>query len=1476
MKSLVKHFMSIALIVLGAMGAWAQTPTTRILDNIPVGWIVTVTVNNEEVVVPVTPYYTDSPLGSAIIPEDAEVVLTPPDSVKPRVKRVSLLAPEEIPLTFEAKAAGATVAFHLYTDDNVVTNPVEYSTDGSTWKTYKSDSAIVLTNIGDKVSFRGNNTKYAVSPEGDASYFSCSADCYVYGNVMSLINKDNFATTTALTSDHTFCSLFSDYENNSNSSHIYNHPTKALVLPATTLSSWCYADMFKGCTNLTSAPVLPAMSMAEKCYYHMFVGCTSLTAAPALPATSLAEECYSGMFGGCTSLETAPTLPATTLALWCYYGMFEGCTSLETAPALPATTLASCCYRYMFYGCTNLTTAPALPVTTLVDGCYEGMFIDCTSLATAPALPATTLDDQCYYEMFSGCTSLTTAPALPAETLADECYYSMFSGCKSLTTAPLLPAQTLTYACYSHMFDSCSLLNSVTCLATDISAQLCTTNWLNKVAETGTFIKPASMTSWLIDNPSGIPEGWTPTIYELQPLTFEAMTAGATVTFTKATTLPSLTVEYSTDGTTWHTYTEPITLADSADKVMFRGNNATYATEINIMYNDRYSHFSCNNCCVYGNIMSLIDASNYPTATELTQNYTFSELFKDNSNICNHPTKALVLPATTLSDYCYSCMFWGCTGLTKAPALLPATTLANGCYSSMFVGCTSLTTAPALPATTLTERCYSVMFQNCSSLSTVPELPATALAENCYASMFEGCTNLTTVPATLLPATTMKSDCYHSMFNGCTNLETAPELPATTLESSCYLFMFQGCESLTTAPELPATTLKPSCYYYMFSGCTSLTTAPVLPATTLAKNCYYRMFKDCTNLNSVTCLATDISASYCTSDWLNGVAATGTFTKAASMNDWTTGASGIPSGWTVVSILDLSTVTANTTVPNGCVVTGTLNGNYKISIAAGATVTLDNVKINEYGTLDLADYAGLNCLGNATIILKNGTTNTVKGFGVDYPGIHIPSGYTLTIQGTGTLNASSIDYSYSAGIGGGNMINCGNITINSGTIIATCGRYESAGIGSGKLSSCGDITINGGTITATGGNGYSGRGGAGIGSGYASSCGNITINGGIVMATGGDHATGIGSGAHSSCGNITIKNTVTSVTATKGSDAPNSIGSGYSCTSCGTVKFGDATVYNGSAWSPNPMVAGNYGGLTLAISTTTNTNDTWTLTPIQIPEGAFTINGSGDQVFFAPGNLQYQASTSTWRFAEHQWDYVGSANASISSSYTGWIDLFGWGTSGIDGYNPIATCYQPYSTSQNNGEYNPYGSKSTNLYDGGDNAGKADWGYAASAANLGGYSTWRTLTKDEWTYLCDTRTKGGTVFGTSQARYTEATINTDGTGVNGIILFPDGVDIASSEVTTAGTVNGASNWTTKCTTDQWTALEAKGCVFLPAAGYRNGTSVSGVSSYVCYWSSSYSGDYNAYYVRILSNTVYPQYSGERFKGSSVRLVRDAN
>jgi hypothetical protein len=393
------------------------------------------------------------------------------------------------------------------------------------------------------------------------------------------------------------------------------------------------------------------------------------------------------------------------------------------------------------------------------------------------------------------------------------------------------------------MFSGCTKLNSVTCLATNISANNCTYGWLTGVAATGTFTK-AGTTSWTTGG-DGIPEGWTVNmtdISKVMPLTFEAKEAGASVTFKTYTGSTLSAPEYSTDGSSWTRYTwgTAITLENVGDKVMFRGDNATYAGGGSY----DYSTFTCDkDCYIYGNVMSLVSSTGYESATTLTAGSTFRKLFEGNTHIVNHPTLSIVLPATTLTNSCYYAMFDGCTQLTKAPTL-PATKMEQGCYWGMFSE-TGIIAAPALPATTLANACYMLMFDNCPHLTTPSDLPATTLAESCYAGMF--------------------------------------------LE----------CSSLEYAPELPATTMMKNCYYAMFYMCGKITTAPVLPAATLAEGCYMSMFSQCTNLNSVTCLATNISAKNCTYDWLTGVAAAGTFTKAGEMTGWTRGGNGIPEGWTV-------------------------------------------------------------------------------------------------------------------------------------------------------------------------------------------------------------------------------------------------------------------------------------------------------------------------------------------------------------------------------------------------------------------------------------------------------------------------------------------------------------------------------------------------------------------------------------------------
>ena len=253
------------------------------------------------------------------------------------------------------------------------------------------------------------------------------------------------------------------------------------------------------------------------------------------------------------------------------------------------------------------------------------------------------------------------------------------------------------------------------------------------------------------------------------------------------------TLSYSTDnGATWSTAAQkPSVTLGSGEKVLWKGEcipDISNDVGIGNFTNDETATFD-----IEGNVMSLLFGDDFKGQTSLEgKEGAFMELFNRNKVIS---AENLSLPATTLTNCCYSGMFYGCTSLTTAPEL-PATTVAPDCYSGMFSGCTSLTTAPALPATTLADNCYYDMFRNCTSLTTAPALPATTLANNCYFQMFSGCTSLTTAPT--LPATRLVYYCYNSMFNGCTSLNYIKCLATDISASYCTYNWVNGVASSGT------------------------------------------------------------------------------------------------------------------------------------------------------------------------------------------------------------------------------------------------------------------------------------------------------------------------------------------------------------------------------------------------------------------------------------------------------------------------------------------------------------------------------------------------------------------------------------------------------------------------------------------------------------------------------------------------------
>ena len=224
-------------------------------------------------------------------------------------------------------------------------------------------------------------------------------------------------------------------------------------------------------------------------------------------------------------------------------------------------------------------------------------------------------------------------------------------------------------------------------------------------------------------------------------------------------------------------------------------------------------------------------------------------------------------------------------------------------------------------------------------------------------------------------------------------------------------------------------------------------------------------------------------------------------------------------------------------------------------------------------------------------------------------------------------------------------------------------------------------------------------------------------------------------------------------------------------------------------------------------------------------------------VTFSPGNLQYHPANNEWRFAPSQLDCIGEDNENISSTYNGWIDLFGWGT----GNNPTnkSTDYEDYQTF-------------------------VDWG--VNKISNDAPNTWRTLTYDEWNYLRWERPNYDKLIGVAQVN-----------DVNGLILLPDnwtcpsGVTFKSGFHNDYGTEYYADYQT--FSSSDWAKLEASGAVFFPAAGYRNGSSVYYVQNYGGYWSAT-EGDPNADFLYFFSGGAYMNYS--RSDGLSVRLVQDNN
>ena len=326
-------------------------------------------------------------------------------------------------------------------------------------------------------------------------------------------------------------------------------------------------------------------------------------------------------------------------------------------------------------------------------------------------------------------------------------------------------------------------------------------------------------------------------------------------------------------------------------------------------------------------------------------------------------------------------------------------------------------------------------------------------------------------------------------------------------------------------------------------------------------------------------------------------------------------------------------------------------------------------------------------------------------------------------------------------------------------------------------------------------------------------------------------------------------------------------------TTIGTVSYesSDASVATVSSTGLVTAVGAGTATITASVAESANwttASKTFTVTVTasssSAPDGAingkFTINAGGDQVYFAKGNLQatYDGTSWTWGFAENQWDFIGNAagntlvtNSSPYISGPGTVDLFGWvGASST--WTGVAQYGITSSTATN--KTDGYGNvKSESL--------KSDWGNTIDASG----TTWRTLTKDEWEYVLTGRTT------TSVYLFAKATVD----GVAGVILLPDDWDRSYYNLNGPG-VNSTEFSDNVISSSQWTSnLEAHGAVFLPAAGFRNGTTVTKNGSQGLYHSGTPGTNvmYSYYFSFTSSNLTPAQNLPNRGYGRSVRLVR---
>ena len=829
---------------------------------------------------------------------------------------------------------------------NTKNTNIKISKDYKTWNDYTSGTEIEL-NPKDRVYIKSDYVR-------DAGYdprFIFNGDgarLRARGNIASLIYGTDDTYVNKYTSTESHCCFY-----------MFKGCTslvQAPELPATTLATGCYNNMFRGCTGLTQAPDLPATTLATECYSGMFWDCTSLTKAPELPATKLANYCYQNMFYGCTSLVQAPELPVTTLANYCYKSMFNSCMSLIQAPELPATTLATECYNSMFYLCRRLTQAPELPAVTLATECYYYMFTECKKLNYVKCLATDTSATNCMTNWLKNVSATGTFECDNKKYFTLDSTNGIPTGWSITEINPDVEKPDLdTFDpnvpfCIENVGDVQANVQYNT-KNTNIKISKDYKTWNDYTAGDSITLDPTDrvyIKSDYVKDTGSNPRF----VFNGDGARLRARGNIASLIYGKNDVYKTnyLEIDEAHADCYKNMFSECASLIQAPDLPATKLATACYQSMFSKCTSltrapEMHATELAAHCCwvMFSECTSLTQAPELPATKLATACY--HSMFQ----YCTSLVKAPDLPAPIISNVQdYQEMFKGCTSLNYIKCLATQVANASGSYIRLtnWVYDVSSTGDFYTPKDTLWRTATDGIPRGWTRHDINPDPPAPPEPEKPDLDTFDPNVPFCIENVGDVPVEIGMYDVTSNIRNTCEisynnkdwityNLAVDPnpsDIKKIKLQNKGDRVYIKSNHFGTTMSPTPYTRIKvlnesdatkiqargniaslnyalydeyktkynstkDSCYLGLFMSCKSLIKAPDLVATSLSKSCYLHMFKGCTNLKYIKCDATDVSASNCTFEWVWGVASKGDFYTPASTT-WTSGISGIPSGWT--------------------------------------------------------------------------------------------------------------------------------------------------------------------------------------------------------------------------------------------------------------------------------------------------------------------------------------------------------------------------------------------------------------------------------------------------------------------------------------------------------------------------------------------------------------------------------------------------